>query len=167
MRGCVTERTRSQRTAAGHRPAAGAGAPTCRLRPACRRCPCRQQRELAGRVIVKDDAEWMAGTGGWQAGLRLVAGLDISFPPDNGCSGTGGSTPPAWAQQSAAEMERPDNSDSYAADSADPSEGAACPVAALAVLDFPALQLRHLELLPLAGEHALRAPYQPGFLAFR
>ncbi len=78
-------------------------------------------------------------------GLRLVAGLDISFPPEDG-GGCGGGTAPAVEAQSPA---------------------APCPIAALAVLDFPALQLQHLELLPLAGQHALQAPYAPGFLAFR
>ena len=105
--------------------------------------------------------------GGWQEGLHLVAGLDISFPPNNGSGGAGGGTPPAWTLQGAAAIERPDNSESYDLDSGDPSPAAACPVAALAVLELPALQLRHLELLPLAGEHALRVTYQPGFLAFR
>ena len=126
-------------SAAARLPNFGAGASTSPpppTPPAHRSIP-RQQRELAGRVVTRDDADWMAAVGSWRAGLRLVAGLDISFPPHDG-RGAGGS-----------------------------AAHAACPIAALAALDFPALRVRHLELLPLVGEHALQAPYAPGFLAFR
>lgn len=88
-------------------------------------------------MVTTDDAEWASAAGGWQAGLRLVAGLDISFPPHDG-GGAGGS-----------------------------AAHAACPIAALAALKFPALTLHHLELLPLVGEHALQTPYASGFLGFR
>ncbi|PRW20634.1 endonuclease V family [Chlorella sorokiniana] len=128
----------------------------------------RQQCELAGRVIAYDDVDWLAGPGGWQSGLRLIAGLDISFPPEGASGGAGGSTSAGEAPQPAAAGPSPgSSSSSMVAGNGPAGTAAACPVAALAVLDFPALRLCHLELLPLVGPHALRAPYEPGFLGFR
>lgn len=113
-----------------------------RRRPLCFNSPLqqhRQQRELAARVVTCDDAPWLQP--GAPDSLQLVGGLDVSFAP--AVSSGAGAGAPAAAPTTAPAVEA---------------------VAALAVLSWPALQLRHLELLPL-GPPAL--PYLPGFLGFR
>jgi deoxyinosine 3'endonuclease (endonuclease V) len=88
-------------------------------------------------VIAHDDAEWLQRD--WESELKLVAGLDISFPTDGGSSSSGGG---AGAGQGSSTTRA---------------------VAALAALSYPELELRHSELLEVDVE----VPYVPGFLGFR
>jgi hypothetical protein len=128
-------------------------------------------------VVAQDDAAWLLHPGGCQAGLALAAGLDISFflpaaaatADAGGGQDNGGSS---GGEAQSAQSTAPAGKVACGAGDAHPQHQqqqeqrggtAERAVAALAVLTFPALQLRHLEV----AEVALGAPYLPSFLGFR
>ncbi|KAI3424331.1 hypothetical protein D9Q98_009884 [Chlorella vulgaris] len=130
----------------------------------------REQAALRSRVIRHNDAEWLAGgpdcaTDDPFSQLQLVAGLDISFFPSAANDAAAASTDNASCITSDGLGASP-LPGTTVAEEPTPAAGAAAgdrAVAALAVLSFPDLQLRHLELLELQ----LSVPYLPGLLAYR
>lgn len=128
--------------------------------------PHRQQRALAARVIADDDAEWLpAGREGKLQELRLIAGLDISFAGGGGAAETEGCETEGAAAASNAAEAGGSGADTGLGSSGGraPGTGGGRAVAALAALNFPGLELVHLELM----ECDLDTPYVPGFLGFR
>lgn len=130
----------------------------------------REQAALRSRVIQHNDAEWLGGgsdcaTDDPFSQLQLVAGLDISFFPSAANDAAAASTDNASCITSDGLGASP-LPGTKVAEEPTPAAGAAAgdrAVAALAVLSFPDLQLRHLELLELQ----LSVPYLPGLLAYR
>jgi deoxyinosine 3'endonuclease (endonuclease V) len=125
-------------------------------------CGCREQLELARRVVRADDNDWMTAEG-----LQLVGGLDISFHPSDAedqstASATLSHRPPASAPD-AVPVQGDASASAVQSDACYDSESAGRAVAALAVMSFPELELTHLELLDVD----LNVPYLSGLLGFR
>lgn len=103
----------------------------------------RQQEAMAARVVRRDGAPWLLQPGGWPAHLSLVAGLDISFFPAPGPAAS-----PAGAQPTSAAGPAPAAPAGQCGEEgeAPPPAAAERAIAALAVLSFPELEVRHMQL---------------------